>query len=171
MAVTDVDVLDTGDDTVIFDENGNMIWLEPEILLQVKKLDPDGKNLAGAKLQIEDMDGNVVVPAWTTTGEISEISGKLVVGKEYRLVEVEAPEGYEIAGPVTFTVKNEKVGPGEDKVITITMIDEKEKEEVPPSPPKTNDDSPILPVAGLMALSLAGITVVSSKKRKDKRNK
>ena len=171
MAVTDVDVLDTGDDTVIFDENGNMTWLEPEILLQVKKLDPDGKNLAGAKLQIEDMDGNVVVPAWTTTGEISEISGKLVVGKEYRLVEVEAPEGYEIAGPVTFTVKNEKVGPGEDKVITITMIDEKEKEEVPPSPPKTNDDSPILPVAGLMALSLAGITVVSSKKRKDKRNK
>ena len=86
-------------------------------------------------------------------------------------------DGEEMKCAVPIVVENKiysKEGEDQTKRYYAAMsnyIDEKEKEEVPPSPPKTNDDSPILPVAGLMALSLAGITVVSSKKRKDKRNK
>jgi LPXTG-motif cell wall-anchored protein len=48
------------------------------------------------------------------------------------------------------------------------MIDEEVP--TPSTPPTTNDDTPILPVAGLMVLSLAGTTVVGVKKRKLKKD-
>ena len=57
---------------------------------------------------------------------------------------------------------------GETKAVEIKMID---KKTTPPDTPKTDDDTPLLPVAGLMALSLAGAVVVGSEKRKMKKNK
>ena len=61
------------------------------------------KALAGAKLQVVD-DQNKVVEEWTSDGTPHVITAKLVLGKTYKLVEAEAPSGYEIAEPITFTV-------------------------------------------------------------------
>ena len=61
------------------------------------------KALAGAKLQIVD-DQDKVVEEWTSDGTPHVITAKLVLGKTYKLVEAEAPSGYEIAEPITFTV-------------------------------------------------------------------
>ena len=61
------------------------------------------KALAGAKLQVVD-DQDKVVEEWTSDGTPHVITAKLVLGKNYKLVEAEAPSGYEIAEPITFTV-------------------------------------------------------------------
>ena len=159
--------LDNGDGTLVMDEQGNLTWLEPAVIARIAKVTEGGKLLAGATLRVEDEDGNVVIPEWVTGEEEAEISGKLIVGHTYRLVEVKAPAGYSLASPITFTVPDEEVAPGEERVIRVSMID---KELPPPStPPTTNDDTPLLPLAGLMTFSLAGATVVGTKKRKMKK--
>ena len=61
------------------------------------------KALAGAKLQVVD-DQDKVVEEWTSDGTPHVLTAKLVLGKTYKLVEAEAPSGYEIAEPITFTV-------------------------------------------------------------------
>lgn len=61
------------------------------------------KALSGAKLQIVD-DQDKVVEEWTSDGTPHVITAKLVLGKTYKLVEAEAPSGYEIAEPITFIV-------------------------------------------------------------------
>ena len=61
------------------------------------------KALAGAKLQVVG-DQDKVVEEWTSDGTPHVITAKLVLGKTYKLVEAEAPSGYEIAEPITFTV-------------------------------------------------------------------
>ena len=61
------------------------------------------KALAGAKLQVVD-DQDKVVEEWTSDGTPHVITAKLVLGKTYKLVEAEAPSGYEIAEPITVTV-------------------------------------------------------------------
>ena len=162
--------VDNGDGTVTIDANGNVTWLEPVVVAKITKITKDGKLLAGATLRVEDEDGNVIIPEWVTGEAETEISGKLIVGHTYRLVEVKAPAGYALAGPVSFTVSNDEVGPDEGRVIKVSMIDEELPPETPPDVPKTSDDTPLLPVAGLMALSLAGATVVGAKKRKLKKD-
>ena len=142
-------------------------WLEPAVIARIAKVTEGGKLLAGATLRVEDEDGNVVIPEWVTGEEEVEISGKLIVGHTYRLVEVKAQAGYSLASPITFTVPDEEVAPGEERVIRVSMIDEKLPS--PPDVPKTNDDTPLLPLAGLMTFSLAGATVVGTKKRKMKK--
>ena len=84
-----------------------------------------GRAVIGAKLRLEvknangewevvyvDNRGYVVEeggsPAeWVSDGEVKNFYG-LHVGKEYRLVETEAPKGYSSTEPVTFKVRNEK---------------------------------------------------------------
>ena len=61
------------------------------------------KALAGAKLQVVD-DQDKVVEEWTSDGTPHVLTAKLVLGKTYKLVEAEAPLGYEIAEPITFIV-------------------------------------------------------------------
>ncbi|MDD3183806.1 MAG: SpaA isopeptide-forming pilin-related protein, partial [Anaerostipes sp.] len=77
-----------------------------------------GKELPGAKLQLIDKDGNVV-ESWTSTTTKHEIYGKLVAGETYTLREITAPNGYEIANDITFTVKTDGT------VQTVEMVDEK----------------------------------------------
>ncbi len=81
-----------------------------------------GEKLAGAVLKIVDSDGNEVAK-WTTDGNAYELNGTLSVGNTYKLVEVSAPSGYELAADIEFTVANESVSAGENKVVTITMVD------------------------------------------------
>ena len=68
--------------------------------------DASEKALEGATLQVTDADGNVI-EEWVSDGTPHVITGKLIVGKTYTLVETIAPEHYEIADPIEFTVEED----------------------------------------------------------------
>ena len=78
--------------------------LDAPIRVQITKSDiTDGKPVAGAGLEIHDADGRLI-EKWTTTKKPHTIE-KLPAGK-YTLTETTAPEGYETAESVAFTVKD-----------------------------------------------------------------
>ncbi len=59
--------------------------------------------LAGAVLRIENAEGAEIYRFVTGSDGMQEIPPILTAGEAYRVVEVQAPSGYEIAEPVTFT--------------------------------------------------------------------
>ena len=75
------------------------------------------KELAGATLQIIDEDGNVV-EEWVSTNEPHFIESRLISGKEYTLRETIAPNGYQIANEIKFTVN------ADGSVTEVVMYDE-----------------------------------------------
>lgn len=75
-----------------------------------------GNLLPGAKLQILDSLGNVV-EEWITDGKSHYIEAKLVAGETYVLHEVYAPDGYNVAADIFFTVSTD------GSLDTIGMID------------------------------------------------
>lgn len=81
----------------------------------VRKMDNNNKPVSGAKLQILDKDGNVI-EEWTTDGKDHLIEAKLVVGETYTLHEVSAPDGYEVAKDIEFTVKDT----ADEQIVTMT---------------------------------------------------
>lgn len=83
--------------------------------VEIKKVDSEGKNLPGAKMQILDSKGNVVEEFMTT--KETYIAKNLKELEKYTLREVDAPAGYEKAEDVFFTVTKEKNQ-------TVTMVDE-----------------------------------------------
>ncbi len=88
------------------DEDGNTVLLvEDEMTrLEVSKVDSEsGELLKGAQLEVKDTDGNVI-DQWTTDGTVHVIEGTLVAGQSYVLSETAAPNGYEVADDISFTV-------------------------------------------------------------------
>ncbi|MBP3326898.1 MAG: hypothetical protein J6L77_10830, partial [Coprococcus sp.] len=67
------------------------------------KKDVGGKEIAGAKLQILDADGNVV-DSWTSSATEKHIVEGLVTGVTYVMHEVTAPDGYILASDITFKI-------------------------------------------------------------------
>ena len=76
------------------------------------------KELPGAHLQIKDKAGNVI-EEWVSTDKPHEITGKLIAGQEYTLIETTAPNGYLVAESITFTVNRD------GSVNTVVMKDER----------------------------------------------
>lgn len=64
--------------------------------------------LPGAELKVEELDenGNVVktIDEWTSTDTPHQIVGQLVIGKTYQMTETTAPDGYEVAESIQFTI-------------------------------------------------------------------
>ncbi len=123
-----IQTVDTGNGTIEANVDGTFTWLEPPTQVSIKKVNKNGQGLAGAVLRITDMDGNVIVPDWTTSiAEPKLISGILDAGKQYKLIEVSAPDGYEKAEDIIFTVDKKDIGPSdsdvENSVQKITMTD------------------------------------------------
>ena len=77
--------------------------------VKVSKVDvANGKELAGAKIQILDENGKVVAE-WTS-GKKPHVVRGLKTGVKYTLHEVVAPNGYKITADTTFTIdENGKV--------------------------------------------------------------
>lgn len=117
---------DDGSGTTTVDPvTGKIVWKEPQVQAEFAKKDEDGNLLAGAKLEVWDENGTVI-ESWTSSADEPYLSyGTLIIGKTYKLVETEAPDGYEIAEPIEFTIPDESVGPNENKTIQIEMIDKK----------------------------------------------
>ena len=130
-------------------ETGEIVWREPPIMLGFWKRNTDGDALAGAALQLQDMQGNVV-DEWISSDAERHIiygdkmDGKIVAGSQYKLVETAAPQGYAEAEPVIFTVEASPTGPNENAVQEIIMTDEKQEPETEESEtegPQTEEPS------------------------------
>ena len=133
------------------------------IKVEISKVDiTTNKELPGAELIITNKDGKVV-EHWTSTDKPHYIE-KLPAG-EYTLTEVTAPNGYEIAEDISFTV----LPNGE--VQRVVMKDAPIPEQpVQPTPPSTPTPTPLIPQTGdtfplglilaLAGLSLAGLAAL-----------
>ena len=96
-------------DPTAVSDNGDplIVMVDDTTKVQISKQDiTTGEELPGATLQIIDEDGNAV-EEWVSTNEPHMIEGKLIAGKEYTLKEIIAPEGYEIASEIKFTVNDD----------------------------------------------------------------
>ena len=117
-------------DATAVSENGNplIVMVDDTTKVRISKRDiTTGEELPGATLQIIDEDGNVV-EEWVSTDEAHFIEGKLIAGKEYTLRETIAPDGYEIANEIRFTVNED------GSVTEVVMYDEHTPDlETPPT--------------------------------------
>ena len=139
--------------TVNEDGTVNEVTMQDAVTeVRISKTDAaSGEMLSGAMLQILDKDG-AVVEEWTSENDVHVIKGKLVAGKTYTLHEAEAPEGYDLAADITFTVKDD------GSVTEITMQDTKKPApEVPGTPPTGEQTNPLAYV--LLVLGVAGLIV------------
>ena len=108
----------TTDDTVIMKDDYSSA--------NFKKTDIAGEELKGAVLKVTNKDGSDVtdvtgklVESWTSDGTAHEVKGLL--DGEYVLTETSAPDGYEIAESMNFTIKDGKVDKTDDN--TVVMVD------------------------------------------------
>ena len=117
-------------EATVTSENGNplIVMVDDTTKVQISKQDiTTGEELPGATLQIIDEDGNVV-EEWVSTDEAHFIEGKLIAGREYTLRETIAPDGYEIANEIRFTVN------ADGSVTEVVMYDEHTPDlETPPT--------------------------------------
>ena len=115
-----------------------------------KKAITGDDELPGAKLQVIDKETNEVVEEWTSTEEAHYIEGKLKAKGTYILREITAPNGYEIAEDIEFTVSDDGT------VTEVTMHD---------APEETPNPQTSGAVAGTSALLLAAVTLLAVRKR------
>lgn len=170
---------DDGSGTAEVDENGDIVWKEPQVIVEFSKRDPDGALLAGATLQVVDEAGATVGEPWVSEADAGRrIEGVLVAGKTYRLVELAAPDGYAVAEDVTFTVENPKLGPQEGYVQHVEMVDERVPE-VPAKPSASRGpfgflaktgDAPLGLLAVGATLAAAGIAASVGVRRRRRRS-
>lgn len=145
-------------------ENGTVdivVMQDDTTKVKISKKDiTTGEELPGATLQIIDENGNII-EKWVSTNEPHMIEGKLIAGKEYTLKETMAPEGYEIANEIKFTVN------ADGSVTEVIMYDEHkpvpEKPETPPTDtPHTGvsaDNSAAVYLISAVLLMIVGIII------------
>lgn len=76
-------------------------------LVGFSKVDADtDERISGARLQVMTKDGDVL-EEWTSNEHVHHITGKLGAGETYILHEASAPEGYEVAEDIEFTVNKD----------------------------------------------------------------
>ena len=127
------------------------------IKVEISKQDiVTGKELPGAKLQIID-ESNKVIHEWITT-EKPHLFEKMPAG-QYTLREITAPDGYEVAEDISFTV--EETG----EIQKVIMKDKPIKKTVV----KTGDNSMIgLYACGVAIAGIGCICFIKKKKFQDK---
>ncbi|MFR1500492.1 MAG: SpaA isopeptide-forming pilin-related protein, partial [Ruminococcus sp.] len=114
------------------DENDVIIMKDDVTKVSISKKAMTGSDeLAGAELKLyyvtQNDQGEVTleVDAWTSGTEAHVIEGALIAGGTYKLVEITAPDGYQVAESITFTI--DKTGKvlvnGEDVNGQVTMYD------------------------------------------------
>ena len=117
-------------DSTAISEDGNplIVMVDDTTKVKISKRDiTTDKELPGATLQIIDEDGNVV-EEWVSADEAHLVEGKFIAGKEYMLREIIAPDGYEIANEIKFTVN------ADGTVTEVVMYDEHTPDlETPPT--------------------------------------
>ena len=134
--------------------------VDDSTLVKISKQDiTTGAELAGATLQVIDKDGNII-EEWVSGTEAHYIEAKLIAGETYTLREITAPQGYNVANDIEFTVK------ADGSVTEVVMKDEAIIVTVPTTNPPTGDPgrSPLGLV--MLIIGLCGIFYVSAKSKK-----
>ncbi len=76
----------------------------------------DGRELPGCEMELRDGDGELM-DAWISGREPHEITGRMVPGKEYTLIEVRPADGYSYADELRFVVNDDGA------IDRVTMVD------------------------------------------------
>ena len=126
-------------------------------IVEITKYDAtNNQELEGARLQLKDDDGNLI-EEWISTKEAHAV--RLTVSSQYTLIEITAPNGYEIAESITFTVDDNG-----EVVQKIAMKDERIPQ--PPIIVETGDSTDVILYIGLMlSVSSIGFFVAYQKKK------
>ena len=104
---------------------------------EILKIDAEtGEAVSGAVLQIRDQEGKVI-EEWISGTESHWVIGRLAAGKVYELWEKEAPEGYQLAGKMEFTMQKKA------EVLKLSYKNRKETERRTPDKPEKPDRFPI----------------------------
>jgi len=147
-----------------FTEDGTplIVMIDDTTKVKISKQDiATGEELPGATLQVIDKDGNII-EEWVSENEPHLIEAKLTADETYILREITAPQGYEIAEDIEFTVN------ADGTVTEVVMKDKAVVVTVPKNPP-TGDvgKSPVGII--LLIAGLCGVMCVSFMSRKKKR--
>ncbi len=161
---------------VTISEDGEIIEIiavNKPITVEISKQDVYGNELAGAEMQLENSDGEVV-DKWTSDGT-NHVVTELPAG-DYTLKEIAAPDGYVIATDIKFTVdvygnvtveNVDSTAVSENGNPLIVMVDEAEKISDVPDTPYTGDNhSNFAAYAMLGAASLIIAVLIITKKGK-----
>ena len=142
-------------------ENGNplVVMIDDTTKVQISKQDiTTGEELPGAKLQVIDRDGNVV-EEWVSADEAHLVEGKLIAGKEYTLREIIAPDGYEIANEIKFTVN------ADGSVTEVIMYDELTPKITTPYTGDNHSDFAAYAMLGAASVIIAALIITKKGKK------
>lgn len=148
-------------DSKAVSDNGDPLitMVDDTTKVQISKQDiTTGEELPGATLQIIDEDGNVV-EEWVSTNEPHMIEGKLIASKEYTLKEIIAPEGYEIANEIKFTVNED------GSVTEVVMYDELIPKTTTPYTGDNHNDFAAFAMLGAASVILAALIITKKGKK------
>ena len=146
-----------------FDDDGNPIvtMIDDATLVKISKQDmTTGTELPSATLQVIDKDGNIV-EEWVSGTEPHYIEAKLIAGETYTLREFTAPDGYNTAEDIEFTVN------ADGSVTEVTMKDEAIIVTTPNVATGDTGKSPlgyIMVIAGLVLLT---VSIFARKKKEE----
>ena len=103
-----IDILNTTSEIERRNGEDILIIRDEQTSVSISKTDiADSSEVAGAKIQVLDSDGNIA-DEWTSTTEAHVITG-LTADEEYTLHEEVAPDGYTVATDTTFVISKEGV--------------------------------------------------------------
>ena len=158
------------------DLNAPEVELSPienyQTVIHISKIDAEtGEELPGATLELYAPDGTLI-ESWETTDTPHVITG-LPVGEGYILKETTAPEGYQLAEDITFTVDETT----EIQIITMEDKHTPKEPDIPDEPTEPDEPTPEIPQTGgsraviwvgaafILSLLGIGILIVCKKKR------
>lgn len=153
-------------ETTATSENGNplIVMVDDTTKVRISKQDiTTGEELPGAKLQVIDKDGTVI-EEWVSTNEPHFIEAVLKAGETYTLREITAPEGYEIANDVEFTVNS-------DGTVTEVVMKDEHTPKTSDTPYTGDDRNDLAAIVVLIASAAIFIVLTVSARKKDQKNK
>lgn len=109
----------SADGNFVLQESNVVHMVDYKTTVTFKKKSSDETLLGGAKMAVYDSQGNKVTEFTTQKSKKKTFTGLLKVGETYTFKEIEAPEEYELAKPVTYQIKDTK-----DEQL-VSMVDKK----------------------------------------------
>ena len=146
-----------------FDDDGTPIvtMIDDATLVKISKQDmTTGTELPGATLQVLDKDGNIV-EEWVSANEPHYIEAKLIAGETYTLREITAPDGYNTAEDIEFTVK------ADGSVTEVTMKDEAVIVTTPNVATGDTGNSPLGYILLFIGLVIVNVLLFTRKKKEE----